>query len=76
MGLNIALQTVPWPVLLAVMVWVAFWKGWALWLAARRGERWWFVALLVINTLAVLEIIYVFLVAKRSDVPEVEETSR
>jgi hypothetical protein len=70
MGLNAAAQIIPWPILIALIAWIAFWKGWALWLAARRGERWWFVALLVINTLAVLEIIYVFLVAKRSDKPE------
>ena len=42
-------------------------KGWALWLAARRGEKWWFIALLVINTIGILELVYIFLVAKRKD---------
>ena len=49
------------------LLWVLPWKGWALWLAARRGEKKWFIALLVINTLALLEIIYIFAIAKRSD---------
>jgi|GEM_PF-5205422 len=40
-------------VLLAL--WALPWKGWALWLA-----------LLVLNTLAILDIIYIFVVAKRS----------
>jgi len=44
--------------------WVLIWKGLALWHAARRGEPWWFLALLVINTVGILEIIYLFLVAK------------
>ncbi|MAZ67221.1 hypothetical protein CL652_00415 [bacterium] len=48
-------------------LWTLPWKGWALWLAARRGERVWFIVLLVVNTLAVLEIIYIFGVAKRRD---------
>jgi len=36
----------------------------ALWHAGRRGEPWWFVALLTINTLGLLEIFYLFVVAK------------
>ena len=51
-------------------LWTIPWKGWALWLAARRREKWWFIALLLLNTLAILEIIYIFLVAKRSDTKE------
>ncbi len=53
--------------LVAISLWVLPWKGWALWLAARRQEKWWFIALLVLNTLAVLEIVYIFLIAKRKD---------
>lgn len=53
-------------------LWTLPWKGWALWLAARRRERWWFIALLVINTLAILEIFYIFAIAKQSDKKEDE----
>ncbi len=59
-------MTTPWFVFL-VALWTLPWKAWALWLAARRGEKWWFIALLVLNTLAILEIIYIFLVAERRD---------
>ncbi len=50
-------------VLLAA-VWTLFWKGLALWHAGRRGDGWWFVILLLVNTLGILEIIYLFVVAK------------
>jgi len=47
-----------------LVLWSIFWKGLALWHSGRRGEPWWFVALLLINTAGVLEIIYLFLVIK------------
>lgn len=46
------------------MVWALFWKGLALWHSARRAQPWWFIALLLINTLGILEIIYLFGIAK------------
>ena len=53
--------------IIVVSVWSLVWKAWALWLAARRSEKWWFIALLVINTVGILEILYIFLVAKQKD---------
>ena len=41
------------------------WKGVALWRAAGRREKAWFVVLLIVNTLAILEIIYIFAVSKK-----------
>ena len=48
-----------------VAVWVLFWKGCSLWIAAKNDKKWWFVALLIINTVGVLEIVYIFVVAKK-----------
>jgi hypothetical protein len=45
-------------------VWSLFWKGLALWHSGRRGQPWWFVIMLVVNTVGILEIIYLFAVAK------------
>ena len=53
-----ALWTILAPFLLIVLLWTIVLKGFALWYAARAGEKWWFVALLVINTVGILEIIY------------------
>lgn len=46
--------------------WTIPWKIAALWKAARQGQGVWFVALLLINTLAILEILYIFVFSKRS----------
>ncbi len=50
--------------LVILVLWSVFWKGLALWHSARRGQYWWFVILLVVNTVGVLEIVYLFGVAK------------
>jgi methionyl-tRNA synthetase len=47
-------------ILLILAVWSIVWKGWALWLAARNGHTTWFIVLLVVNTVAILEIFYIF----------------
>lgn len=47
-----------------LIIWSAFWKGLALWKAARRNEKAWFVALFVINTAGFLEILYYFVFSK------------
>lgn len=55
--------------ILLVAAWSLLWKGLALWRAAKRGDMWWFIAFLLLNTLGILEIIYLFVVsgAKLSD---------
>ena len=49
---------------LAILLVVLALKGFALWNAARRSEKWWFIILLVVNTVGILEIIYLLAVAK------------
>ena len=46
------------------ILWSGIWKAIALWKAARRGEKAWYIVLLIFNTLGILEIIYIFAVAK------------
>ena len=53
-----------WPLVLLVVAWTLPWKGYALWLAARNGHKLWFVALLIVNTVAILEIIYIFAIGR------------
>lgn len=53
-------------VLLTLLVlWVLPWKGVALWKAARLKDKLWFVLILILNTLAVLDILYIYLISKR-----------
>ena len=49
-----------------LIVWSVVWKGLALWRAARKGEKGWFVALLIVNTLGILEILYLYVFSKKT----------
>ena len=42
------------------------WKAASLWVSARHGDVKWFVALLILNTFAILDIFYLFYVAKKT----------
>jgi len=53
-------------VLVLVIVWTLVWKGLALWRAARASQPAWFVAMLVLNTVGLLEIAYLVFVAPRT----------
>jgi len=55
------------PILFLVLAWTLPWKGVALWKASQNGHKKWFIALLVMNTLAILEITYIFYFSKRDD---------
>jgi len=57
--------SIPAWVLIVVMIWVLPWKGYSLWLAAHNSHKKWFIVLLVVNTLAILDIIYIFFVNKK-----------
>ncbi len=48
-----------------VALWTLPWKGVALWRAAKRHDLWWFIILLFVNSLALLEILYIFIWNKR-----------
>lgn len=49
--------------ILVLAAWSILWKGLALWRASKRGEKIWFVAILLINTAGILEIVYLFFIA-------------
>ena len=54
------------PVAYFVMfLWSLLWKGLALWNSAKNEQRNWFLVMLIINTVGILEIIYLFGFAKK-----------
>ena len=53
--------------ILLLVAWTLPWKGVALWRAAGNKQLWWFVALFLLNTLAILEIIYIFGFSKKKE---------
>ncbi|MBI2042100.1 MAG: hypothetical protein HYT20_03755 [Candidatus Nealsonbacteria bacterium] len=51
-------------ILILIFIWSLPWKGVALWKAARNGHKKWFIALALVNTLAIMEIVYIFYFSK------------
>jgi len=41
------------------------WKGYALWRAAKNDQKYWYIAMLVINLLGLLEIVYLLFFQKK-----------
>lgn len=60
------LATHQWIILLAA-IWTIPWKGVALWRASRNKSAAWFVVLLIVNTLGILEMIYIFFFSKKTE---------
>lgn len=50
--------------ILLLALWTLPWKAIALWKAARRKETVWFVILMILNTIGLLEIVYIFIISK------------
>ena len=52
--------------LVILVIWTLIWKGIALWKAARNSHKAWFIILLIVNTVGILEIIYILGFSKKS----------
>ena len=57
-------QTVAIVIFAIITIWSLVWKGLALWKSARKNSLIWFIALLIINTVGILEILYIFIFSK------------
>jgi hypothetical protein len=66
--------------LVIIAIWSLIWKGIALWKAGRKNQPIWFIVLLVINTLGILEILYIFwfskMTGKKQEVPRSKKKRR
>ena len=51
-------------IIAAIAVWSIVWKILALWHSARSGHRVWFIIFMLVNTVGILEIIYLFAIRK------------
>ncbi len=47
-------------VLVIIAIWSSVWKALALWKSARKNSVLWFVVLFLVNTMGILEILYLF----------------
>ncbi len=53
-----------WFFLFIAVIWELFWKAIGLWKAARNGQKYWYVAILLLNTLGILPIAYIYVFQK------------
>lgn len=53
------------PLFYLIIAWAVIWKGIALWHAAHNRQLAWYIALLVVNTVGILEIIYLIFFRKK-----------
>ncbi len=61
----------PWRLLVVIlililMIWTFVWKVYAVWISVKHDHKKWFIALLILNTVGILEIFYIFKIAKKS----------
>ncbi len=59
------LAQIPPGLLFVLFLWSLLWKGIALWKAVKNEQRNWFIVMLVVNTIGILEIAYLFFFAKK-----------
>jgi len=53
-----------WWLVVVAAVWEVVWKAFALWRAAKNDDKVWFVALIILNTAGILDILYLFVFSK------------
>ncbi|MDD2233407.1 MAG: DUF5652 family protein [Desulfitobacteriaceae bacterium] len=56
------------PVFYLLITWAIIWKGIALWHAARGRQLAWYITILIINTVGILEIIYLIFFRKKDQI--------
>jgi len=61
-----ALGTLGMGIFILVLIWSLIWKGLALWKSARKNHLIWFIVLLIVNTVGILEILYIFVFSNMS----------
>ncbi|MEK6881400.1 MAG: DUF5652 family protein [Nanoarchaeota archaeon] len=50
--------------LITVIIWNLIWKLPALWISARKRQIIWFIVLAFVNTMGILEILYIFIFSR------------
>lgn len=55
--------------LVAIFIWSSVWKALALWKAGRKNSVPWFVVLFLVNTVGILEILYIYVFSEMKQKP-------
>jgi hypothetical protein len=58
-----------------LIIWSISIKGLGLWKASRNNQKYWFVAILVVNTLGILELVYIKFFQKNLNLTSLQKTT-
>jgi len=64
---NLLADPVKGKIVILLLIWSFVWKGIALWKAGRNRQPIWFLAMFILNTVGVLEILYIGFFQKRNN---------
>jgi hypothetical protein len=53
--------------IILLIIWTFVWKALALWKSARKGDVAWFIVMSLVNTLGILEILYIYIFSEKSN---------
>ena len=70
---TVLLNGFPTWLLVVLILWSLPWKGYALWKSAQLSHKKWFVVLFIANTFGILDIIYIYFVARKYSVEVTED---
>ena len=62
--------------LLLVLIWSMVWMAIGMWKAARKNHLIWFIVFLLVHTIGILEILYVFVLSEVKRKPEIPVAAR
>ncbi|MDO8467925.1 MAG: DUF5652 family protein [Nanoarchaeota archaeon] len=62
--------------LVIIIIWSAIWKMAALWKSARKDQITWFILLAVVNTVGILEILYIYVFSEMKKTPKTEKAPK
>jgi hypothetical protein len=65
-----------WPLVMVLMLLDIVLKGISLWISARQKQKYWFIALLVVNSVTILPIIYLLFFSKRKQAVEAKSVKK
>ena len=69
---NLTLTSADLSIILILAVWELIWKGIALWKCGQNNQKGWFILLLIVNTVGIIEIVYIFFLQPK-DKKKIEE---
>ena len=61
---------------MVVVIWEIIWKGVGLWYAGKQKQKGWFVAILLLNTLGLLPIVYLAFFRKKEEEKDLAHFAR